>query len=220
MIDPENLKKIKRARVVNKQAKIIELCTSKSVLDVGCVGQDIDYNNPEWMHNLIKNVCISIDGVDIDKEGINILNSKGYSVYLAEDLRSLNKKYDIVLMSDVIEHVNDPVAFLSFYSKFLNESGRMVITTPNAHGIRNFTSIILRNDYALNTEHTFWLCPKTMAEIVNRAALRFADFYWLNEYFTIKEVKGIKNKVTYVSNSLLRRIRTNFNANFMFIVSK
>ena len=220
MINPETLKRIKKAGVAEKKSKIVELCTAKSVLDVGCVGQDIDYFNPFWIHNLIKEVCTVIDGVDIDVEGIRLLNEKGYSVCLAEDLQSLNKKYDIVLMSDVIEHVNDPVAFLSFYSKFLNESGKMVIATPNAHGIRNFTSILLRNDYSLNHEHTFWLCPKTISEIADRADLKFADFFWLKEYFKMKDLKGIMNKIVYMINSLLQKTRTNFNPNFMFIASK
>jgi len=220
MISPEILNKIKKAGVSSKKVKVLELCTAKNVLDVGCVGQDIDYFNPDWMHNLIKEVSISIDGVDIDQKGIAHLKENGYSVYTTEELQSQKKRYDIVLMSDVIEHVNDPVAFLSFYSEFLNDIGRMVITTPNAHGIRNFTSIILRNDYSLNPEHTFWLCPKTMAEVVNRAGLKFEDFFWLKEYYTKKELKGFKNKCIYSTNSFLQKIKSNFHPNFMYIISK
>ncbi|MCX6254820.1 MAG: class I SAM-dependent methyltransferase [Bacteroidia bacterium] len=220
MNNTDHLKTFKKARATEKKAKIIELCTAKVVLDVGCVGQDLTFDNPDWMHNLIRKVSTSIDGVDINPEGIQLLKDKGFSVYLAEELISLNKKYDIVLLSDVIEHVNDPVAFVTFYSNFLNDSGKMVITTPNAHGIRNFTSILVRNDYSLNPEHTFWLCPKTMSEITRRANLKLVDFFWLKEYFTIRELNGFTNKIAFTFNSALQKIRTNFYPNFMFIVSK
>jgi len=212
--------RIKRAKVAEKQAKIVELCTSKTVLDVGCVGQDINYSNPNWLHNQIKRVCTGIDGVDIDSEGVNALREKGLSVFLLDELLSLNKKYDIVMMADVIEHVNDPVAFLSFYSALLNENGKMIITTPNAHAVRNFTSIFLWNNYSLNAEHTMWLCPKTMLEISRRAGLKFSDFWWLNEYFKISDLKGFRNRTAFRINSVFQRLRTNFYPNFMFIVSK
>lgn len=211
--------KIRKAKVAEKQSKILELCTSKTILDVGCVGQDVSYENPNWLHNQIKKICISIDGVDIEENGIKILKEKGYSIFHVNELSALNKKYDIILMSDVIEHVNDPVGFLSFYSKFLGESGVMIITTPNAHGIRNFSSIIIRNDYSLNPEHTFWFCPKTLTEVVDRASLNFVDFYWLKEYFKAKEIKSIIHRFIFWFNSVLAKLRSQFNPNFMYIIS-
>ena len=220
MNNSDTLARIRNAPVTEKRSKIIDLCTGQTVLDVGCVGQDYNYNDPDWMHNLIRNVSASVDGVDIEPVGIQSMRDKGFSVYFSEELMSLNKKYDVVLMSDVIEHVNDPVDFLSFYSKFLNESGKIVITTPNAHAVRNFTSILLRNDYSLNPEHTFWLCPRTISEIVRRAELKFVDFFWLKEYFKIKELKGFRNRTIFRINSTLQKIRTNFYPNFMFIISK
>lgn len=220
MNNSEMLMRFQKAPVTDKRSKIIELCTGKMILDVGCVGQDFNYSNPDWMHILIKNVCTSLDGVDIEPAGIKSMRDNGFSVYFPEEIVSLNKKYDIVLMSDVIEHVNDPVTFLSFYSNFLTDSGKIVITTPNAHAIRHFTSIIIRNDYSLNPEHTFWLCPRTLSEIVRRADLKFSDFFWLKEYFKIIELKGVKNRTVFRINSILQKMRTNFYPNFMFIVSK
>lgn len=212
--------KIKRAEKSEKASKIFELCKNKVVLDVGCVGQDFSHDNPNWLHRLIKNICLEIDGVDIEVEGIKILKNKGFSVFSVEEMKASGKKYDIVLMSDVIEHVNDPVSFLTFYSNYLLENGIIIITTPNAHGVRNFTNILLRNNYSINPEHTFWLCPKTLTEIVERAHLNFKDFFWLKEYFTLREVKGIKYKLIFVINALFLKIRSNFSPNFMYIVSK
>ena len=214
----KELKKNKKR--FDKAPLILELCANKSVLDVGCVGQDYSYKNPLWLHKRISKVCSKIDGVDINQMGIDELKGMGISVYHADELTKTSNKYDVILMADVIEHVNDPVEFLKFYSPFLDDNGVIIITTPNAHGVRNLTSILVRNDYSLNPEHTFWFCPKTLAEVVTRASLTFDSFYWLNESFTYKDLNTIKNKIIYLTNMFFIRLRSNFNPNFMIIVKK
>ena len=211
---------IKKASKAEKTSRICELCSGKIVLDVGCAGQDFSYNNPGWLHNRIKKVACDLDGVDIEPEAIRALKEKGYSIFNADELKQSEKKYQIVVMSDVIEHVNDPVGFLRFYSSFLGPDGKIIITTPNAHAIRNFTSILTRNNYSLNPQHTFWLCPKTMMEITERAGLSFTDFFWLEEYFTLRDVSGLKYKIIFFINKIFQKMRSNFYPNFMFIVSR
>lgn len=220
-MDKEQIfKRIKISAEAEKNLIIPGLCKGLSVLDVGCVGQDYDYDNPLWLHNLIKSSSGSLDGVDIQEEGIRILREKGYSVFSAEDLSNSGRTYDIIVMSDVIEHVNDPVGFLKFYAGFLVPDGKILITTPNAHGIRNFTSILIRNNYSVNPEHTLWLCPKTMLEIASRAGLEFSDFFWLREYYRLKDIKGFRYRLTWRINRLFEKIRSNFHPNFLIILTK
>lgn len=220
-MDKEQIfKKIKKSAEAEKNLIIPRLCKGLSVLDVGCVGQDYDYDNPLWLHNLIKSFSSSLDGVDIQEEGIRTLKEKGYSVFSAEELSISGRTYDIIVMSDVIEHVNDPVGFLKFYSGFLVPGGKILITTPNAHGIRNFTSILIRNNYSVNPEHTLWLCPKTMLEIASRAGLGFVDFFWLREYYRLKDIKGFRYRLIWLINRLFEKTRSNFHANFLIILTK
>ena len=211
---------VKKAKIVDKKTIILGLCKDKTVLDVGCVGQDYSYNNPQWLHNQIRKVSSHVDGVDIVQEGIDLLKQEGFSIFHANELSKLNKKYDIILMSDVIEHVNDPVHFLEYYAEYLGNNGQILITTPNANGIRNFSSIIVRNDYSLNPEHTFWFCPKTITEVTKRAKLEFVDFFWLKEYFNLKQVKGFKQKIIFLFNSSLMKLRKNFCPNFLYIITR
>lgn len=220
-MDKEQIfKQIIKSPETEKNLIVPRLCKGLSVLDVGCVGQDYNYDNPLWLHNLIRSFSRSLDGVDIQNEGIKKLRSKGYSVYSAEELSISGKTYDVIVMSDVIEHVNDPVGFLRFYAGFLVPGGKILITTPNAHGIRNFTSILIRNSYSVNPEHTLWLCPKTMLEISSRAGLNFSDFYWLKEYYPLKEIKGLKYRLTWRINRFFEKIRSNFHPNFLIILSR
>ncbi len=54
------------------------------------------------------------------------------------DLESLpdEAQFDHIFMVEVIEHLLDPVAELKKLGKLLAENGRLVITTPNAKGLR------------------------------------------------------------------------------------
>ena len=42
------------------------------------------------------------------------------------------KKYDIIVMGFILEHVDDPVAIIKKYERFLNEDGSIFMTVPNA----------------------------------------------------------------------------------------
>jgi trans-aconitate methyltransferase len=44
-------------------------------------------------------------------------------------------KVDMVLMSHVLEHVDDPVALLTRAAKWLNQQGRLIIMVPNADSL-------------------------------------------------------------------------------------
>lgn len=210
----------KQARRQEKDVVIEKFCTGKTVLDVGCIGQDRNFMADNWLHNKIKRIASRADGVDILLSEIDELKKKGYSMYSIDELKALNTKYDVVLMADVIEHVDDPVSFLKFYSAFLKDDGVMVISTPNSNRSNNFVNILFNNTYSVNPEHVFWFCPKTMAEVVDRAKLSLSDFYWAPHYYTAKKVKGLYQKFKYMLGHLLMMWRSNFNPNMIFIVKK
>src|SRR5687767_10932571 len=116
----------KRATRILKDDFILNECSGKNVLDVGCIGQDRNFGSADWLHNKVKSVASNIDGVDILTDQILELKNLGYSMLSIKELEEKNFRYDVVLISDVIEHVNDPVAFLSYYSNFLSSHGRML----------------------------------------------------------------------------------------------
>lgn len=208
----------KNNKLFNKNNLVKELCKDNIVLDVGCVGQDIDYNSPKWIHNQIKNVSKEIVGVDINLEGIRLLKSKGYKVFHYNEL-NFEKKFDLILMLDVIEHINDPIKFINEYKKFLNDNGKIIITTPNSNRAINFINIFFKNDYSLNYEHTFWFCPKTFLEVLNRIEdININNFYWLNHYTYDYKQLTWKGKIIYLLDSFLIKLRSNFSPNFMFIL--
>jgi hypothetical protein len=59
-----------------------------------------------------------------------------------------------------------------------------------------------------------------MMEITERAGLSFTDFFWLEEYFTLRDVSGLTYKIIFFINKIFQKMRSNFYPNFMFIVSR
>lgn len=210
----------KRAKRIEKDGFLIKICTGKSVLDVGCIGQDRDYSFSNWLHNKIRVVANSIDGVDILVDEVNKLNKAGYAMFSVEELQVLNKKYEIVLISDVIEHVNDPVSFVSFYSQFLTHGGKLIVSTPNSNRSINFVNILFNNNYSVNPEHVFWFCPKTFSEVAQRANLIIEEFFWIDNYFTNNQIRGMYQKFKIALSNFLFRLRPNFSPNMLFVLIK
>lgn len=208
--------KVRKAKKIEKRDFILDFCKNKNILDVGCVGQDIDIKNDLWLHNGIKKVCASLVGVDINLSGLEKMKTKGFNVYHVNELKTHTEKYDVIVMGDVIEHVDSPIEFLRFYKQFLTKNGVMLISTPNFLSAKSIVSTFLFNFHSVNEEHTCWLCYKTFFEICNRSQMEIVDFYWvkpLNKVF-----KGLVMKIIFILSKILMLLRRTFSENMMFII--
>lgn len=213
------IKRIKKSKLVEKVKFIIEYCADKIVLDVGAIGQDYNCTSENWLHGKIKKVAKLAHAVDINELGIDKLNRNGYHFFNYHDFNKNQIKYDVIIMADVIEHVDNPVEFINDYAKHLNDNGIILLTTPNCNRARIFFSILFFNEYGLNLEHTMWFCPKTLLEIINRSELIIEDFFWLKEYNSFKDIR-IGKVFLILIERLLSFFRSNYNPNIMIILSQ
>ena len=211
------MSEIRSAKRIEKFSSIVEFCKGKNVLDVGCVGQDRSFESEGWLHGELQKVSKSLVGADINHEAIAQLNQKGYSIFLPEELAGKVERYDVIVMGDVIEHVNDPGSFLEFYAQFLTEDGQMIICTPNVFGIRYIIQVLFYGKPGTNEEHTLGFDPYVMLELFSRIKLEPTKFFWLSEY---KSAANWKQRIILGLSALFIAMRKYFNSNFMFIVAK
>lgn len=210
------IRKFRKAERKDKFSFIVSYCKGKTVLDVGCIGQDKGVDHNDWLHGRIQKVAERLVGSDINSEEIGKLNSQGFEIYLPEELNA-NDQYDLIVMGDVIEHVNDPGAFLSFYSDFLKPDGEMIICTPNSFGIRYFIQVLVYGKPGTNDEHTISFDPYVILELFKRINLKPVEFYWLKEY---KSGSNFQQRSILVLASFFILLRRYFNPNFMYIVQR
>ena len=103
----------------------------KRILDVGCgEGRVLSllrkYGPAEW----------ELMGVDFDRKAVERCRKRGFQaeVKRIEDFRP-HEKFDVVIMFQLIEHVEDPVVVSRQVRGILNPGGFFIIETPNPAGL-------------------------------------------------------------------------------------
>jgi 2-polyprenyl-3-methyl-5-hydroxy-6-metoxy-1,4-benzoquinol methylase len=216
--------KFSSAPIMEREAIILDFCRGKVVLDVGCVGQDYDFKSSKWLHGKIAAVATNVCGVDIDPEGLERLQAEGYRVCHADEMGTLTNQFDVIVMSEVIEHVDNPVEFLKYHSKFLFPSGQLLVTTPNPFYAIQMLRLLLGNRPSTNLEHTMWFDPLVLTEVVRRAGLDIQAFFWLHKDMDfMKSLPRKQRFVSYFLHSIARVLyhwRHNFAPNFLMVLSE
>ena len=121
------------------------LVRGKTVLDIGCVGAN-KKDTPIWLHGKIKAVAKELTGLEIDATYIDELNAKGYNIIYGDcETVDLKRKFQVIVASEVIEHLSNPGLFFANMKRHLSPDGLLIITTPNRFDGIQVMSCILRN---------------------------------------------------------------------------
>lgn len=165
---------------LNRDEYLLHLSQNASVIHLGFVDHipliDEKIKKGKWLHKKLMDNCKVCFGVDINKEGIDYIQDKyNYPHLYAIDIINdelpeeiAKGKIDYLFIPDVIEHIGNPVAFLKAIKEKLTNVDKIVLTTPNAFRLNNFT-FALKNIECINTDHRFWFTPYTLAKIVTDA---------------------------------------------------
>ncbi|HTO16061.1 MAG TPA: class I SAM-dependent methyltransferase [Edaphocola sp.] len=74
-------------------------------------------------------------GIDISSNAVEAAKKNFGDYYIAADIFEFNKSnqkaYDLIILTEVIEHLEDPVNFIKCLLKMLKDNGKILITTPN-----------------------------------------------------------------------------------------
>jgi len=202
---------MKVEKVADKYEEIKKLVKNKEVLDLGCADHTIEQKErrgKEYVHDIIKKHAKSVLGVDIEKNAVRKLKKKGYDVvYGKVDEIGFNvgKKFDVVFAGELIEHLDNLGIFLKNAKKHLKKGGLLVITTPNPYFFLRFVEIISRDEIYCNQDHTLWLEPRTISQLLKKNKWEIKDIFW------------IRRPKWYRIGGLPMRFRKYFHFGFMVI---
>jgi len=100
-----------------------------NLLDVGC-GQG-------FFLEKARDKFASATGIDFDSESVRVCQEKGLEVYcmgIEDFLREYpQRKFDVITMWYVIEHVEDPAGLIELARNLLSKDGFLVMTVPNGN---------------------------------------------------------------------------------------
>jgi glycosyltransferase involved in cell wall biosynthesis len=110
---------------------------SGCALDVGCGSSFIAHN--------IKKIGYTVTGIDIND---SIKSREVCDYFIRHDLSTglpfeRNRKFDLIIFADILEHLNNPEHVLLQARNILNEDGRAIASTGNLAHIYNRISLLL-----------------------------------------------------------------------------
>lgn len=104
------------------------------VLDVGCGNGIISLH--------LGKSGFDVTGIDVSEKTIEIAKKNNpfsnvqFKVQSAEDLVASGEKFDVIVCSEVLEHLSNPGSLLSVLSQSLDDHGILIVTVPNGKGPR------------------------------------------------------------------------------------
>lgn len=124
---------IKRLEIITKTLTE-QLPSDAAILDVGCGNGIISRGIGSKGFNVL-GIDVSAKAIEKARE-LNRLPNVRFEVISAEQLVSDGKKYQGVICSEVLEHLNHPEKLLYTLYQSLADNGILIVTVPNGSGPR------------------------------------------------------------------------------------
>lgn len=149
--------------------KILPLIKDKKVIDLGCgQGEHLRYFGPDSI------------GFDISPKNIEAARKNGLKIKQANMNRPpvLSEKYDVVFSSHLIEHLENPVAFLRYARQLINNQGLFILSLPNEHSV-----IHLKYPYfTYDGNHLYSISLRNLRELLEYVGYKEVTVYY--DYYT------------------------------------
>jgi SAM-dependent methyltransferase len=115
-----------------------------SILELGCG------------HGLILQSLRDCDaiGVEIDESEAAMAQASGFDVRVGHAGHyDAGRKFDVVIASEVIEHMLDPQSLLENAARHLRPGGKLLLTTPNGYGYYELSERHLNAKYLIRSNN-------------------------------------------------------------------
>ena len=102
-----------------------------SVLDIGC-------GNGSQLSLPLARSGFSVTGIDPDEASIahaaRLSENVPSARFLSASVNDIAETFDVVILSEVLEHVMEPAGLLKAGERRVNPNGLVIVTTPNGYG--------------------------------------------------------------------------------------
>jgi len=165
--------RIPHLRVIrNREFFLAELVKDKVVLHGGCVDSGIfeeRVEKNELLHNIITEKAKEVIGVDNNAEGIMKMKEWGYQNVYHADLEnwSYPKSFDVIILGEIIEHIDNCGSFLKTIRRFCNEKTLVVFTTPNAYYFLFWLYTLFKRE-SIHPDHNYLFSFNSLRILLNK----------------------------------------------------
>ena len=220
-----------KTHMVDKNAKILELCKGKRVLDIGMGGyiDDDDKNNAYYeqdllttLHGQISQCTESLDGLDMNPKAIDLVSKTFNGQYFLEDLTkpgletTIGKQYELIVLGDVIEHLDACQPALKNLGRLLAPGGQLIISTVNAYYIESLIKMLFRYE-SVHEEHTAYFSYITMRRLLSMNGFKVDEFMYYAK--RMKKFDSLAHRIGYSAGQLFTHFFPQYAMGLLFVVS-
>ncbi len=143
-------------------AKKLSPYMKKDLLDIGA-------GNGAFLRAVSKeNETINLNAYDINERKLNVFSSlENFSHFYSGQLEDVTEKFDVVSVQHVLEHIPDPLSFLSEIKKLIKPGGVLFIQVPDND--KNPFDILV-------ADHVTHFYPETLSYLLELAGYEIVEF--------------------------------------------
>jgi 2-polyprenyl-3-methyl-5-hydroxy-6-metoxy-1,4-benzoquinol methylase len=127
-----------------------------------------------------------VEGLEPNPKAAKLARRKGFTIhegfFTEEQVRELPGGYQCVVMSDVIEHVSDPVEALRLARELLEPGGFLLLSTPNLE------SFWCKKFQLKPAEHLFLFSSKNLRKLLEKLMLKICHMHRTSRRRDLREL--------------------------------
>lgn len=151
-----------------------KLLTKKNILDFGCA----------WGNflSLSKNAT-TLSGVELRKECLKYIKSKLKKIIIKSSLDEHKKKFDVVTMFHVLEHLPNQVNVLKNIRKKISKNGKIIIEVPHAEDfLLSFSELKSFKNFTFWSEHLILHTFQSLKKVLQKAGFKKIKIQYFQRY--------------------------------------
>lgn len=166
---------------------LINISRGQRVLHLGCVDTGLleeRFQRGELLHQKLQAVATDLWGVDVNQEGIEFLQSKGFGQLFTSDVSDLHQiealreqEFDLILAGEIVEHLLNPGLFFNSVAHLMKPGHtRLVVTVPCAFRVSTWLWL-LRGVEFVHPDHNYWFSYLTLRNLLVKTGYTLETMY-------------------------------------------
>lgn len=195
-------------------ARILEMAQGSRVLNVGAAGNASfyrDFGVNGWLHARLAQAAEVLVGLDLDADEASVATDLGFKVQVGNcETVDLAETFDMIVLADVLEHVDAPAQALTNMIRHLSPGGKIVITTPNATFFGNVINAFLRRAPHVYWDHVNQFTPENIQALCDRHGWNLLQTHLYSQTDTRTTSVRLKSAVIKFVGILFPRLHSTF----------
>lgn len=189
----------------NIRRDLIDLITKKEnprVLEIGAgYGETLTYLKESGMAKEVVGVDLFFN--ESKKDSYERLDNFIFGDIEKLSLQEYDKYFDVIILADILEHLNNPKELLKKLKKNLKMDGEIVASIPNIRSLNALNKIFVKGTFTYEKEglfdntHLRFFCKKDMIALFNESKYHVDYIESALKSYKPKSLKKNINKITF-----------------------